>query len=109
AGRAGRTPPGAVRRAGAGAAPAAGGGRAGPVAFVPRPAGPRRGRVEAAWFAADDPGPFVAMLAAFAGRGAGKAARVLRGFPEQGRRTALAAPPAAPPEAPAEPDELVTR
>ncbi|MFD9724960.1 ATP-grasp domain-containing protein [Streptomyces sp. NPDC059072] len=122
--RAARTPPGAVRRSGAGAAPAAGGADAGPVPFVPRPAAARRGRVEAAWFAADDPGPFLAMLAAFAGRGAGKAARVLRGFPEQGRRTALAAvraprrrggerpgPPArpAPPEASAEPDELVTR
>ncbi|MFB6615323.1 ATP-grasp domain-containing protein [Streptomyces sp. NPDC085524] len=86
----------------------------------------RRGPVEAAWFAADDPWPFLAMLAAFAGRGAGKGARVLSGFPGRGRRTALAAvraprqrgadrtgrtPPAhpAPPEAPAEPDELVTR
>ncbi|MFE2329382.1 ATP-grasp domain-containing protein [Streptomyces sp. NPDC059385] len=105
AGRAGRTPPGAVRRAGAGAAPAAGGAAAGPVPFVSRPAGARRGRVEAAWFAADDPGPFLGMLAAFAARGAGKAARVLRGLPEQGRRTAQPAPPGAS----AEPDELVTR
>lgn len=90
----------------------------------------RRGRervhVEAAWFAADDPLPFVAMLAAFLGRGAGKALGVLRGVPAQGRRTARAVvraprqrarelspggpgPRSAPPEAPAEPDELLTR
>uniref|UniRef100_A0AAU2JS24 ATP-grasp domain-containing protein n=1 Tax=Streptomyces sp. NBC_00049 TaxID=2903617 RepID=A0AAU2JS24_9ACTN len=89
-----------------------------------------RGRVEAAWFAADDLRPFLSMLGAFLGRGFGKGARVLRGVPAQGRRTALAAvraprqrdadqpPPEsqpaalarpAPPEAPAEPDELVTR
>lgn len=89
-----------------------------------------RVRVEAAWFAADDLMPFLAMLAAFLGRGAGKAARVLRGVPEQGRRRAREVvraprqrarglPPAAsggpgasrpaPPEASAEPDELVTR
>lgn len=88
-----------------------------------------RGRVETAWFAADDLLPFLAMLGAFLGRGAGKGVRVLRGVPAQGRRTARAVvraprqrgrdqPPAAstgtasspvPPEAPAEPDELVTR
>ncbi|MFD6981681.1 ATP-grasp domain-containing protein [Streptomyces sp. NPDC059956] len=95
--------------------------------------GRERGRVEAAWFAADDPMPFLAMLAAFLGRGAVKGMRVLRGVPAQGRRTARAVvraprqrgrelPPSAaagasggsgsrtaPPEAPAEPDELVTR
>ncbi|WP_374323234.1 ATP-grasp domain-containing protein [Streptomyces sp. AP-93] len=95
--------------------------------------GRERGQVEAAWFAADDPMPFLAMLAAFLGRGAVKGLRVLRGVPAQGRRTARAVvraprqrgreltPPAAagasggpgprsaPPEAPAEPDELVTR
>lgn len=87
----------------------------------------RRAEVEAAWFAPDDLMPFVAMVTAFLGRGFGKGARVLRGFPAQGRRTARAvvrAPrqrgreqasdgsgPAArpaPPEA-AEPDELVSR
>ncbi|MFD9333568.1 ATP-grasp domain-containing protein [Streptomyces sp. NPDC060028] len=97
-------------------------------------AAPDRGRVEAAWFAADDLLPFAAMLAAFLGRGAGKGVRVLRGVPAHGRRTARAVvraprqrgrelPPAAsggpapggpvsrsaPPEASAEPDELVTR
>ncbi|AWZ05429.1 hypothetical protein [Streptomyces sp. ICC4] len=66
----------------------------------------------------------LATMAAFLGRGAGKAGRLLRGVPEHGRRKARAvvrAPrqrgeqPAgaasrpAPPEAPAEPDELVTR
>ncbi|MFJ6721116.1 ATP-grasp domain-containing protein [Streptomyces sp. NPDC091259] len=91
--------------------------------------GSGRGRVEAAWFAADDPRPFLAMLAAFLGRGADKGAGLLRGVPARGRRTARAVvraprqrdrlPPAAsggpaartapPPEAPAEPDELVTR
>ncbi|MEV7594144.1 ATP-grasp domain-containing protein [Streptomyces sp. NPDC089922] len=87
--------------------------------------GAGRGRVETAWFAADDPGPFVAMLAALVGRGAGKGARALRGVPAQGRRTARAVvraprqreqpPPGGaasrpvPPEAPSEPDELVTR
>ncbi len=49
---------------------------------------PRRGRVEAAWFAADDLMPFLAMVAAFLGRGAGKGARVLREVPAHGRRTA---------------------
>ncbi|MFA7766454.1 ATP-grasp domain-containing protein [Streptomyces sp. NRRL S-448] len=97
-----------------------------------------RGRVETAWFAADDLLPFLAMLGALLGRGAGKGVRALRGVPEQGRRTALAvvraprqrgrnqaptesggaggaggsAAPSSrpvPPEAPAEPDELVTR
>ncbi|WUO90161.1 ATP-grasp domain-containing protein [Streptomyces sp. NBC_00273] len=97
-----------------------------------------RGSVETAWFAADDLLPFVAMLGALLGRGAGKGVRALRGVPEQGRRTALAvvraprqrgrnqesagsggsagstgsAAPASrpvPPEAPAEPDELVSR
>lgn len=127
------------RRAPAGPAPAAAGAVAGPGVDADRSvrALPRgeRGRVEAAWFAADDLRPFLAMLAAFLGRGAGKAARVLRAVPAQGRRTARAvarAPrqrggdlPAAtaataaaggpgasrpsPPEAPAEPDELVTR
>ncbi|MFD9573232.1 hypothetical protein ACFWBI_25710 [Streptomyces sp. NPDC059982] len=91
----------------------------GAVVRRPRP-GAARGKVEAAWFAADDLGPFLAMIAAFLGRGLGKGARVLRGVPEQGRRTARAPrqrggeqpqPPARtlPPEAPAEPDELVTR
>ncbi|MCX5406688.1 ATP-grasp domain-containing protein [Streptomyces sp. NBC_00335] len=102
-------------------------------AAAPARRGRERGRVEAAWFAADDPMPFLAMLAAFLGRGAVKGLRVLRGVPAQGRRTARAVvraprqrgrevpPPAAagtsgatgprsaPPEAPAEPDELVTR
>ncbi|MFD5934911.1 hypothetical protein ACFWG9_28610, partial [Streptomyces sp. NPDC060333] len=98
---------------------------AGPARAAPRD---RRAEVEAAWFASDDVMPFVAMVTAFLGRGFGKGARVLRGFPEQGRRTARAvvrAPrqrgreqasegaggPAArpaPPEA-AEPDELVSR
>ncbi|MEV7541722.1 ATP-grasp domain-containing protein [Streptomyces sp. NPDC089915] len=107
--------------------------RPGPVRVV---AAGERGRVEAAWFAADDLGPFLAMLRAFLGRGLGKGVRVLRGVPAQGRRTARAvraprqrggegargdglpaarpgAPgvPAAPgyPEASAEPDELVSR
>ncbi|MFG2985241.1 ATP-grasp domain-containing protein [Streptomyces sp. NPDC048258] len=94
-----------------------------------------RGRVEAAWFAADDLLPFLAMLGAFLGRGFAKGVRALWGIPaRQGRRTARTArtaravfraprqrapeqPPTtgggasrpAPPEAPAEPDELVTR
>ncbi|WP_411106796.1 ATP-grasp domain-containing protein [Streptomyces sp. cmx-4-9] len=108
----------AQRRAAPAPAPArgpAGGRRAG-----------ERGRIETAWYAADDPGPFLAMLLAFLGRGVGKGARVLRGVPGQGRRTALSAVRAprqrgrdqgsagpasrtAPPETPAEPDELVTR
>lgn len=124
---AGRGPAGAQRpvvpggrKAGTGPA-AERAGQPGPVRTAPRV---ERGRVEAAWFAADDPLPFLAMLAAFLGRGAGKAGRLLRGVPEHGRRKARAvvrAPrqrgeqPAgaasrpAPPEAPAEPDELVTR
>ncbi|MFE3790893.1 ATP-grasp domain-containing protein, partial [Streptomyces goshikiensis] len=98
-------------------------GPAGPVRVVPQR---ERGRVEAAWFATDDPRPFLAMLAAFLGRGADKGARVLRRVPAHGRRTARAvvrAPrqraggltpqtppaPAAPPAAAAEPDELLTR
>ncbi|MER7462906.1 ATP-grasp domain-containing protein [Streptomyces sp. NPDC097981] len=91
----------------------AGDGGPGPVRVAPRG---DRGRVEAAWFAADDPMPFLAMLAAFLGRGAGKGARALRGFPAHGRRTARAVVRAPrqrardlTPSAPAEPDELVTR
>ncbi|MEU3721807.1 ATP-grasp domain-containing protein [Streptomyces sp. NPDC031705] len=114
----GRTLP---RRAAAAPAPAAGPGRA-----LPRG---ERGRVEAAWFAPDDPWPFLAMLGALLGRGLDKGARALRGVPAQGRRRARAvraphrrggerprtrpqsAAPGrqAPPEAPAEPDELVIR
>ncbi|MFK0255958.1 ATP-grasp domain-containing protein [Streptomyces sp. NPDC090445] len=58
--------------------------------------GPGRGRgrpkrrTEAAWFAADDLMPFLAMLAAFLGRGADKGARVLRRIPAHGQRTARA-------------------
>ncbi|MFF2192406.1 ATP-grasp domain-containing protein [Streptomyces sp. NPDC058157] len=48
------------------------------------------GRTEAAWFAADDPAPFLAMLCAFLGRGLGKGLRLLRGVPAQGRRTVRA-------------------
>ncbi|WP_306439680.1 ATP-grasp domain-containing protein, partial [Streptomyces sp. BR123] len=48
------------------------------------------GRTEAAWFAADDLMPFLAMLAAFLGRGADKGARVLRRIPAHGQRTARA-------------------
>lgn len=59
-------------------------------AAAPARRGRERGRVEAAWFAADDPMPFLAMLAAFLGRGAVKGLRVLRGVPAQGRRTARA-------------------
>ncbi|MCX5124721.1 ATP-grasp domain-containing protein [Streptomyces sp. NBC_00347] len=59
-------------------------------AAAPARRGRERGQVEAAWFAADDPMPFLAMLAAFLGRGAFKGLRVLRGVPEQGRRTARA-------------------
>ncbi|MEU3408126.1 ATP-grasp domain-containing protein [Streptomyces sp. NPDC006670] len=47
-------------------------------------------RVEAAWFAADDPAPFLAMLCALLGRGLGKGVRLLRGVPAQGRRTVRA-------------------
>ncbi|MFJ6757547.1 MULTISPECIES: ATP-grasp domain-containing protein [unclassified Streptomyces] len=54
------------------------------------PAPKRGGGVETAWFAADDLRPFLAMLGAFLGRGAGKGVRVLRGVPAQGRRTARA-------------------
>ncbi|MFF8260252.1 ATP-grasp domain-containing protein [Streptomyces virginiae] len=99
-----------------------------PASPTPGPAA-ERGQVEAAWFAADDVRPFLAMLAAFLGRGAAKGARALRGVPAQGRRTARAVVRAprqrgreqpgvtsagsvsrpAPPEAPAEPDELVSR
>ncbi|APU40674.1 hypothetical protein [Streptomyces sp. TN58] len=101
---------------------------AAPAPPVPGPAA-ERGRVEAAWFAGDDVRPFLAMLAAFLGRGAAKGARALRGVPAQGRRTARAVVRAprqrgreqqggtsagsvsrpAPPEASAEPDELVSR
>ncbi|MFJ1868017.1 ATP-grasp domain-containing protein [Streptomyces sp. NPDC088097] len=104
-------------------APAPASGRVAAAAPVRRAARGERGRTEAAWFAADDLGPFVAMLRAFLGRGLDKGARALRGVPQQGRRTARAvrAPrqrgserpaspaPQAPPEASAEPDELVTR
>ncbi|MFD9416415.1 ATP-grasp domain-containing protein [Streptomyces goshikiensis] len=97
---------------------------AGPVRVVPQR---ERGRVEAAWFATDDPKPFLAMLSAFLGRGAGKGARVLRRVPAHGRRTARAvvraprqrardltppaspAVPAPPAASAAEPDELLTR
>ncbi|OEJ32363.1 ATP-grasp domain-containing protein [Streptomyces subrutilus] len=125
-----RRAPGPAARAADPARPDAAGRRTGPgrdpVVWPGRPAGRDRGRVEAAWFAGDDLMPFVGMLAAFLGRGFGKGARVLRGVPAQGRRTALAAVRAprqrgrdqpgsaplsrpAPPEAPAAPDELVTR
>ncbi|WP_405424737.1 ATP-grasp domain-containing protein [Streptomyces erythrochromogenes] len=100
-----------------------------PVPAAERGPAAERAQVEAAWFASDDLRPFLAMLAAFLGRGAAKGARVLRGVPAQGRRTARAvvraprqrgreepgATPAGavsrpvPPEASAEPDELVTR
>ncbi|MFI5620785.1 ATP-grasp domain-containing protein [Streptomyces sp. NPDC051567] len=100
---------------GAGGARGAGG-RSGPP-----PVRARRAKAETAWFAADDPRPFLAMLAAFLGRGADKGVRVLRGVPAHGRRTARAvarAPrqrgrdrsgPATAPAEPAEPDELVAR
>ncbi|MGP3686672.1 carboxylate--amine ligase [Streptomyces sp. IBSNAI002] len=117
----------AARRTGPNRAPAGRPDRPGQPDRPGRPAaGRERGRVEAAWFAGDDLMPFLAMLCAFLGRGVGKGARVLRGVPAQGRRTALAAVRAprqrgrdqpgpaplsrsAPPEAPASPDELVTR
>ncbi|MFE9632340.1 ATP-grasp domain-containing protein [Streptomyces sp. NPDC006463] len=128
AGRAGPREPGeAPSPAGPGTAAAAahpdGRGRA-RTAGLPKA---ERGRVEMAWFASDDPLPFLAMLGAFLGRGFDKGARALRGVPAQGRRTARAVvrtprqrgreqpEPAsalvrpAPPEASAEPDELVTR
>ncbi|WP_395513471.1 ATP-grasp domain-containing protein [Streptomyces racemochromogenes] len=44
-----------------------------------------RGRVETAWFASDDPVPFLAMLRALLGRGLGKGAHALRGVPAQAR------------------------
>nr|WP_051833413.1 hypothetical protein [Streptomyces katrae] len=105
--------PSAPEDAGPGQDRAAGGGPA-PVRVAPWA---ERGRVEAAWFAADDPMPFLAMLAAFLGRGAGKGVRALRGVPAHGRRTARAVVRAprqrardlTPSTAPAEPDELVTR
>ncbi|GAA2626349.1 hypothetical protein GCM10010425_24040 [Streptomyces spororaveus] len=126
-------PPGPAGPTGASAsaAPAPGAEREPARERAPKRSG-ERGRVETAWFAADDLLPFLAMLGALLGRGAGKGVRALRGVPEQGRRTALAvvrAPrqrgrnqssdgstgstaPASrpvPPEASAEPDELVTR
>ncbi|MEW2136806.1 ATP-grasp domain-containing protein [Streptomyces sp. NPDC005409] len=133
--RTGAAPTGSTRTGTAATGSAATGSAAtGPAAAGPAssgravrsPAAGDRGQVELAWFAADDPLPFLAMLGALLGRGFGKGARVLRGVPAQGRRTALAAvraprqrgrdepQPAAlsrgvPPEAPAEPDELVTR
>ncbi|MEV6574379.1 ATP-grasp domain-containing protein [Streptomyces sp. NPDC051577] len=116
---------GSARERAPGADAAPGRVAAGPVRAGPRD---RRAEVEAAWFASDDLMPFVAMVTAFLGRGFGKGARVLRGFPAQGRRTARAvvrAPrqrgreqasegsggPAARPVPPgaAEPDELVIR
>ncbi|MFD7260285.1 ATP-grasp domain-containing protein [Streptomyces sp. NPDC059874] len=114
------------RRGGRGAVAAGRAPAAGPGSFPATPARARRGRVEAAWFAADDPLPFLAMIGAFLGRGLGKGARALRDAPGRGRRTARAAvraprqrgrdrpeptvvPRPAPPEASAEPDELVTR
>ncbi|WP_242438876.1 carboxylate--amine ligase [Streptomyces sp. CB00455] len=115
-----------AQAAAAGAAAGAAGSASAPARELP---GAERGRVETAWFAGDDPLPFLAMVGAFLGRGLGKGARALRGVPAQGRRTARAVaraprqrggeqPPASPgggasrpvpPEAPAEPDELVTR
>ncbi|MFF4582942.1 ATP-grasp domain-containing protein [Streptomyces sp. NPDC001373] len=77
--------PAAAPSGGAGTAP--GSARPGPVRA---PEAGERGRVEAAWFAADDPAPFLAMLCALLGRGLGKGARVLRGVPAQGRRSARA-------------------
>ncbi|WP_404959659.1 ATP-grasp domain-containing protein [Streptomyces sp. 147326] len=62
----------------------------GPGRTAAGPAPKRGGGVETAWFAADDLRPFLAMLGAFLGRGAGKGVRVLRGVPAQGRRTARA-------------------
>ncbi|MEV8532813.1 ATP-grasp domain-containing protein [Streptomyces sp. NPDC051211] len=85
------------------------------------PGRPQGGGVEAAWFALDDPLPFLAMIAAFLGRGVRKAASrlwdALRGFPAHGRRTARAVVRTPrqrgrelPAQAtPAEPDELVVR
>ncbi|MFD3327252.1 ATP-grasp domain-containing protein [Streptomyces sp. NPDC058701] len=127
-----RSAPGAVAPAPAPApAPAAAGTAGAAAGHGPLRALPRgeRGRVEAAWFASDDLLPFLAMLAAFLGRGADKGVLALRGVPAHGRRTARAVVRAprqrgrdrqgvagggtasrpAPPEAPAEPDELVTR
>ncbi|MEV7416917.1 ATP-grasp domain-containing protein [Streptomyces sp. NPDC089919] len=63
-----------------------------PRAVARRGAGP----VEAAWFSADDPRPFLGMAAAFLGRGADKGVRrfrgALRGVPPQRRRTPRATP-----------------
>ncbi|MFJ6935538.1 ATP-grasp domain-containing protein [Streptomyces sp. NPDC101132] len=65
-------------------------------ALATRGAAPRRagGRIEPAWFAADDPLPFLAMARAFLGRGLHKGGRrlwgALRGVPAGGRRTARA-------------------
>ncbi|WST46926.1 ATP-grasp domain-containing protein [Streptomyces avidinii] len=92
------------RRAAGPAEPAGSAGAAGPAgksgasaSVLPgadRQAAPKRaaerGRVETAWFAGDDLMPFLAMLGALLGRGAGKGVRALRGVPEQGRRTARA-------------------
>ncbi|MFI5983972.1 ATP-grasp domain-containing protein [Streptomyces sp. NPDC051555] len=88
--------PGAAGRAGGvgesgGASGSGGVARPGPVRAAPPV---ERGRVELAWFAADDVLPFLAMIAAFLGRGAGKGARGawnrLSGVPARGRRTARA-------------------
>lgn len=125
-GAAAATPAQAPAPAATGTPGAAGAAGRGPLRALPPG---ERGRVEAAWFASDDLRPFLAMLAAFLGRGADKGVRVLRGVPAHGRRTAravvraprqrgrdrpdaaggAAASRPAPPEAPAEPDELVTR
>ncbi|WP_424213282.1 ATP-grasp domain-containing protein [Streptomyces sp. BI20] len=97
---------------------------AGPRRRPPGPAGrlsgPRRGRVEYAWWAADDMAPFVAMLGAFLGRGVRKGWGVISGFPGQSRRITRAAVPTRTPHPrgevdgtgaadSAEPDELVAR
>ncbi|WP_319731102.1 ATP-grasp domain-containing protein [Streptomyces sp. MB09-01] len=72
------------------ALPVVAGQRTGPDRPAGGPAPKRGGGVETAWFAADDLRPFLAMLAAFLGRGADKGVRVLRRVPAQGRRTARA-------------------
>ncbi|WP_349372187.1 ATP-grasp domain-containing protein [Streptomyces sp. G-G2] len=73
------------------AKPVAGESAARPVRVVPAA---ERGRVELAWFAADDVLPFLAMVAAFLGRGADKGARgawnALSEVPARGWRTARA-------------------
>ncbi|MFJ5547815.1 ATP-grasp domain-containing protein [Streptomyces sp. NPDC093225] len=67
-----------------------------PVGVGPAGAGPSEatGPVEAAWFAADDPLPFLAMAGAFLGRGVDKGLRRVRGLlravPAQGVRTGRA-------------------